>query len=61
MDALLEWVQSPSHLRKLSRESLPGLARELRERLIQFSRVPDLGRESTALPLGIAYLTLPPE
>ena len=35
MDALLEWIQSPSHLRKLSRESLPALAHELRERLIQ--------------------------
>ena len=35
MDALLEWIQSPSHLKKLSRESLSGLAVELRERLIQ--------------------------
>ena len=35
MDALLEWIQSPSHLRKLSRESLPDLAHQLRERLIQ--------------------------
>ena len=35
MEALLEWIQSPSHLRKLSRESLPGLAQQLRERLIQ--------------------------
>jgi hypothetical protein len=33
---------------------------EVRERLIQFSRVPDLGRETTALSLGIAYLSLPP-
>jgi len=32
----------------------------VRERLIQFSRVPDLGRESTALPLGLAYLSLSP-
>jgi hypothetical protein len=32
---------------------------EVRDRLIQFSRVPGLGRESTALPLGIAYLSLP--
>jgi hypothetical protein len=32
----------------------------VRDRLTQFSRVPGLGRESTALPLGIAYLTLPP-
>jgi hypothetical protein len=32
---------------------------EVRERLIQFSRVPGLGRESTALPLGLAYLSLP--
>jgi 1-deoxy-D-xylulose-5-phosphate synthase len=35
MEALLEWIQSPSHLRKLSRENLPALADELRERLIQ--------------------------
>ena len=35
MHALLEWIQTPSHLKKLSRESLPGLALELRERLIQ--------------------------
>ena len=35
MDALLEWIQSPAHLKKLSRESLNGLALELRERLIQ--------------------------
>jgi hypothetical protein len=33
---------------------------EVRERLIQFSCVPDLGRETTGLPLGIAYLSLPP-
>jgi hypothetical protein len=33
---------------------------EMRERLIQLSRVPDLGRETTALSLGIAYLSLPP-
>lgn len=33
---------------------------EVRERLIQFSRVPDLGRETSALPLGIAYLSLSP-
>ena len=32
---------------------------EVRERLIQFSRLPDLGRESTALSLGISYLNLP--
>ena len=31
----------------------------VRDRLIQFSRVPGLDRESTALPLGIAYLSLP--
>ena len=31
----------------------------VRDRLIQFSRAPGLGRESTALPLGIAYLSLP--
>ena len=35
MDALLEQIQSPSLLRKLSRESLNGLAVELRERLIE--------------------------
>ncbi|WP_353132412.1 1-deoxy-D-xylulose-5-phosphate synthase [Limnohabitans sp.] len=35
MDALLEHIQSPSHLRKLSRESLKGLSIELRERLIE--------------------------
>ncbi len=35
MDALLEQIQSPSHLRKLSRESLNALAIELRERLIE--------------------------
>jgi len=35
MDALLERIQSPSHLRKLSRERLPGLAVELRQRLIE--------------------------
>jgi len=35
MDTLLEQIQSPSHLRKLSRESLKGLAVELRERLIE--------------------------
>ena len=35
MEALLEQIQSPSHLRKLSRESLKGLAAELRSRLIE--------------------------
>ena len=35
MDTLLEQIHSPSHLRKLSRGSLPGLATELRERLIE--------------------------
>ncbi len=35
MEALLEQIQSPSHLRKLSRESLNGLAAELRSRLIE--------------------------
>jgi 1-deoxy-D-xylulose-5-phosphate synthase len=35
MDALLERIQSPSHLRQLSRESLQSLANELRERLIE--------------------------
>ena len=35
MDALLEQIHSPSHLRKLSRGSLPGLATALRERLIE--------------------------
>ena len=34
MDTLLERIQSPSHLRELSRESLQGLANDLRERLI---------------------------
>lgn len=33
---------------------------EVRARLIRFSALPDLGRESTALPLGISYLSLPP-
>ena len=35
MDTLLERIQSPSHLRQLSRESLQGLANDLRERLIE--------------------------
>jgi 1-deoxy-D-xylulose-5-phosphate synthase len=35
MDALLERIQSPSHLRQHARESLPRLATELRERLIE--------------------------
>ncbi len=35
MDALLNRIQSPTHLRQLSRESLQGLALELRERLIE--------------------------
>jgi len=35
MDTLLERIQSPSHLRELSRESLQGLANGLRERLIE--------------------------
>ena len=35
MDILLERIQSPSHLRELSRESLQGLANDLRERLIE--------------------------
>jgi 1-deoxy-D-xylulose-5-phosphate synthase len=35
MDALLEQIQSPSHLRRLSRDSLPGLAHALRARLIE--------------------------
>ncbi|MFM7004605.1 MAG: 1-deoxy-D-xylulose-5-phosphate synthase N-terminal domain-containing protein, partial [Limnohabitans sp.] len=35
MNALLEWIQSPAQLRKLSRDSLPDLAIELRESLIQ--------------------------
>jgi hypothetical protein len=33
----------------------------VRERLVQFSRVPGLGRDGTALPLGIAYLSLIPD
>ena len=32
----------------------------VRERLIAFSRSPGLDRETTAVPLGIAYLSLPP-
>jgi hypothetical protein len=32
----------------------------VRDRLTQFTQLPDLGRESTALPLGLAYLSLPP-
>ena len=35
MEALLAQIESPSHLRKLSRESLKGLATELRSRLIE--------------------------
>ena len=35
MDTLLDRIQSPSHLRELSRESLQGLANDLRERLIE--------------------------
>jgi len=35
MDTLLKRIQSPSHLRELSRESLQGLANDLRERLIE--------------------------
>ena len=35
MDTLLERIQSPSQLRELSRESLQGLANDLRERLIE--------------------------
>jgi 1-deoxy-D-xylulose-5-phosphate synthase len=35
MDPLQEWIQSPSQLRELSRERLPALATELRQRLIQ--------------------------
>ena len=35
MDALLEWIQSPTHLRRLSRENLKPLADELRARLVQ--------------------------
>ncbi len=35
MDALLDWIQSPAQLRKLSRDNLTPLATELRERLIQ--------------------------
>lgn len=33
---------------------------EVRERLIQFSHLPDIGREVTTLPLGLAHLSLPP-
>ncbi len=35
MDALREWIQSPTQLRALPPESLPALAQELRQRLIQ--------------------------
>jgi 1-deoxy-D-xylulose-5-phosphate synthase len=35
MSALLDWIQSPEQLRKLSRDNLLPLAAELRERLIQ--------------------------
>ena len=35
MSALLDWIQSPAQLRKLSRHNLLPLAAELRERLIQ--------------------------
>jgi 1-deoxy-D-xylulose-5-phosphate synthase len=35
MNALLDWIQSPAQLRKLSRDNLAPLATELRERLIQ--------------------------
>ena len=35
MDPLQEWIQSPSQLRELPCERLPGLASELRQRLIQ--------------------------
>ncbi len=35
MDALREWIQSPAQLRALPLERLPGLANELRQRLIQ--------------------------
>ena len=35
MSALLDWIQSPAQLRKLSRNNLLPLAAELRERLIQ--------------------------
>ncbi len=34
MDPLQEWIQAPSQLRELSHERLPGLAHELRQRLI---------------------------
>ena len=35
MDALREWIQSPAQLRALPPERLPGVAQELRQRLIQ--------------------------
>ena len=35
MDALREWIQSPMQLRALPMERLPGLANDLRQRLIQ--------------------------
>ena len=55
MDALLEWIQSPSHLRKLSRESLPALANELRQRLI--ATVSQTGGHFSA-NLGTVELTI---
>ena len=33
---------------------------EMRERLLQFSCLPDVSHERTTLPLGLAYLSLPP-
>jgi 1-deoxy-D-xylulose-5-phosphate synthase len=35
MDALREWIESPTQLRALPQERLPALANELRQRLIQ--------------------------
>ena len=35
MDALREWIESPTQLRALPQERLPALAQELRQRLIQ--------------------------
>lgn len=45
--AVLRWGRLGRHF--------PGV----RVRLTEFSRLPDLARESTALPLGLAYLSLP--
>ena len=55
MDTLLERIQSPSHLRELSRESLQGLANDLRERLIE--TVSQTGGHFSSI-LGTVELTI---